>query len=135
MKKTDKIWFDMGPKPIKVGFTSKPEIFARAVESMGLGPAVFMESGKSGRCSFFRRDGYWATCIVTIDAKHMSGRSIGHIAGIMTHEATHVWQEYCDAAGEDRPGAEDMAYFIQYLTHAFLRAFLRENPKIKVRRS
>jgi hypothetical protein len=48
------------------------------------------------------------------------------IAGILVHEAVHIWQEYCDFYGEDKPGREQEAYAIQFIAHELMTEFARK---------
>ena len=52
------------------------------------------------------------TAIVCIDAPEFG--SVG-IAGLLAHEATHIWLDWLRSMGEDSPGDEISAYAIQNL--------------------
>lgn len=52
-------------------------------------------------------------CIVCMDG--YQEHSPVEIAGLLVHEAVHVWQRYCESMGEESPGAEQEAYGIQPL--------------------
>jgi hypothetical protein len=49
------------------------------------------------------------------------------VAGILVHEAVHVWQEYCDFYGEDKPGREQEAYAVQWISQTLMEEFARRN--------
>ena len=51
------------------------------------------------------------TCVVCLG--DCEGRSGVEIAGLLVHEAVHVWQQYADRIGETHPGSEQEAYAIQ----------------------
>ena len=53
------------------------------------------------------------------------GRTALEIAGILVHESVHIWQEYCDFYGEDKPGREQEAYAIQFIAQELMTEFAR----------
>lgn len=70
--------------------------------------------------------------------EHTDGRTVcivcmsGHeernaieIAGLLIHEAVHVWQHYCDEIGERNPGSEQEAYAIQAIAQELLAEYAR----------
>jgi len=56
-----------------------------------------------------------------------AGRDPVEVAGILVHEAVHVWQEYCDFYGEDKPGREQEAYAVQWISQTLMAEFARRN--------
>ena len=50
------------------------------------------------------------------------------IAGLLCHEAVHIWQQTCADLGESSPSAELEAYAIQNLTQALIEEFERQTP-------
>lgn len=63
------------------------------------------------------------TCVVCLrDWQKYSGLEI---AGVLVHEAVHVWQEYCDNIGEKHPGREQEAYAIQSIAQELMAEFYR----------
>ena len=47
------------------------------------------------------------------------------IAGVLVHEAVHIWQRWCKHFGEESPGDEQEAYAIQYLSSTLMGEFAR----------
>ena len=45
------------------------------------------------------------------------------IAGILTHEAVHVFQQYCSRIGEENPSSEFEAYSIQSIAQRLMQAY------------
>ena len=53
------------------------------------------------------------------------GRHPVEVAGLLVHEAVHIWQQYADRIGEDEPGREQEAYAIQAISHELMAEFAR----------
>lgn len=47
------------------------------------------------------------------------------VAGLLVHEAVHVWQEYAATIGERNPGHEQEAYAIQSISQKLMSEFAR----------
>lgn len=53
------------------------------------------------------------------------GREPVEVAGLLIHEAVHVWQAWCNYYGERRPGDEQEAYAIQSIAQELMAEFAR----------
>ncbi len=62
-------------------------------------------------------------CVVCLS--NTEGRNAIEIAGMLVHEAVHVWQQWCDDAGELRPGNEQEAYAIQAIAQELMAEYSR----------
>lgn len=68
-------------------------------------------------------------CVVTL--RPTAGRSGTEVAGLLVHEAVHVWQAWCKHVGEDEPGDETEAYAIQWISQQLMDAYInltKEKP-------
>ena len=66
-------------------------------------------------------------CIVTLGP--VAGRSGVEIAGILVHEAVHVWQKFRERIGEKSPSSEFEAYSIQVISQQLMWAYTESLTK------
>lgn len=64
-----------------------------------------------------------AVCIVCLGRRE--GRNAIEVAGLLVHEAVHVWQRYASSIGERTPGDEQEAYAIQSIAQELMAEFAR----------
>lgn len=62
---------------------------------------------------------------VVVCLRGWEGRNPVEVAGLLVHEAVHVWQQYADRIGEHTPGAEQEAYAIQAIAQELMAEFAR----------
>lgn len=62
-------------------------------------------------------------CIVCLAKKP---KDVVDLAAIVAHEATHVWQRFCQHIGESKPGMETEAYAIQYIVWQLMDSYRRQ---------
>jgi hypothetical protein len=62
-------------------------------------------------------------CVVAL--RVTDGRTAIEIAGLLVHEAVHVWQHYAESIGERNPGAEQEAYAIQAIAQELMAEYAR----------
>lgn len=72
---------------------------------------------------FLQNDKGDLVCVVALS--DWQTRNGVEIAGLLVHEAVHVWQEYCQSIGEDHPGSEQEAYAVQAIAQELMAEFAR----------
>lgn len=77
--------------------------------------------------SFEHGSGDMAT-VVCINA---DGASLGQVAGLLAHEAMHIWRWTLDHYGEKEPSFEFEAYSVQSLTQRLMEEYLRQTKNKK----
>lgn len=65
-----------------------------------------------------------AVCVVTL--RDWEGCNPIEVAGLLVHEAVHVWQEYAERIGEQYPASEQEAYAIQSVAQELMAEFARK---------
>lgn len=68
------------------------------------------------------RDGQPCAVVCVSD---WQGRDPIEVAGLIVHEAVHVWQFYAQSIGEGRPGDEQEAYAVQGISQSLMAEFAR----------
>lgn len=77
---------------------------------------------------FFEKDG--AETVVVCLAGYEE-RDPVEVAGLLVHEAVHIWQSYAERIGERNPGAEQEAYAIQAIAQELMAEFARRQTEGK----
>ena len=71
---------------------------------------------------FFRLPG--KLCVV-VSLNEWNGRDPVEVAGLLIHEAVHIWQRHAEDMGEHSPADEQEAYAIQSIAQELLAEFAR----------
>lgn len=64
-------------------------------------------------------------CTVMVCIEVQPHRTPAQIAGLLVHEAVHIWQDYCRRIGETSPGDELEAYAIQHISQTLIAEMAR----------
>ncbi len=115
-------YFNMGPWPIYVGFTTSPKRFAREMKRLGCeGVASLASDHANATTHHLIKDGS-ATAIIAMQKDKK--RSPEQVAALIAHEAVHVAQELWSNIGERTPGREAEAYLVQMIVQCCLQEVL-----------
>jgi hypothetical protein len=116
------VWLDRGWQPTSFGFCPSKRAWKREMKRLGCEGEAYPTT--AGRCTTFDTKAGKTCVIVTISAKIAAEHSRVEVAGILCHEATHVWQQIQSAMGEDRPSIEFEAYSMQAIFQGLYQAWL-----------
>lgn len=86
-------------------------------------PQPWLNEGSNATMHALTKPNGDVTCVVCIHVEKNHSRI--EIAGLLVHEAVHVWQEYALRIGERNPGSEQMAYGIQSVAQELLAEYER----------
>lgn len=94
--------------------------------SKGLTDEVLPFPMSGALCSTFTKKQTNELCaIVSLSVVAQTNRNAIEMAGLLIHEAVHVWQAYAEHMGEVRPGDEQEAYAIQGISQELLAEYAR----------
>lgn len=106
---------------MRYGFCPSKKAWTRLMRRLKVkDPAPYPEV--AGSCTQIRRDDGEVVVIVTVHERMDDANPIA-IAGVIVHEATHVFQFICEAVGEEEPGRETQAYAMQNIVMGLLDAY------------
>lgn len=90
----------------------------------------WVDTAASAACHTFTREGSMPTCVVCL--RDALGTDPITVAGLLVHEAVHVWQAAREAlTPTSAPGIELEAYAIQNISQELMRAFRNQIEKGK----
>jgi hypothetical protein len=117
------VWLDRGWQPAFIGFCPSKRAWSHAMKKLGVTNEPYPDS--AGRVtSFEQRKGVGGlTLIVTLGPQAKAASRV-EIAGLLCHEATHVWQYVRVNMGEEKPSAEFEAYSMQAIFQGLYQAWL-----------
>lgn len=78
---------------------------------------------KDARTHCFEHEEAGIVCVVCL--RGYEGRNPVEVAGLLVHEAVHVWQNYAEDIGERYEGREQEAYAIQSIAQELMAEFAR----------
>lgn len=100
------------------------EQYRAACKHIKCTPGAFVLNDWSSATCHYYESKHGLSVIVCL--KGWEGRDPVEVAGLLVHEAVHVWQEYAARIGERNPGAEQEAYAIQAISQELMAEFARQ---------
>lgn len=104
--------------------------FREACRRIKVEPEPWVKTTHSQATAHFFGGPHGLTAIICI--RDFEGRNPVEVAGLLVHEAVHVWQEYADHIGEREPGREQEAYAVQVIAQELMSEFARRHQPIPV---
>lgn len=95
--------------------------FVAACKRIKVNPPPFVRNEWSDATAHYFEASHGLTVIVCL--RGWMSRNPIEIAGLLVHEAVHVWQVYAERLGETNPGMEQEAYAIQAIAQELMQSF------------
>lgn len=109
---TDMRYLPMGPYPIEIGIALTEEAFQDEMIRLGIKDQyAFIPPGAEAVTRGFCEG--WVQIVCFDPRKAFLNKN--DIAGVMVHEAVHIWQELNRRIKERNPGKEGEAYALQWI--------------------
>ncbi len=120
-------WLDRriaAPGPHLALCLSESEFVAAMAHCNVKSPPPWLNSTHShATVHFLEHTEHGLTAIVAMN--EWANRDPVEVAGLLVHEAVHIWQEYADHIGERTPGREQEAYAVQAIAQELMAEFAR----------
>lgn len=123
-------WLDRrtaAPGPFLALCLNEPQ-FRRACAHIKMEPPPFILNEWSNATTHYFESRYGLTVIVCM--RDWLARNPVEVAGLLVHEAVHVWQEYAARIGEHSPGKEQEAYAIQAFSQELMQSFAEQTKEL-----
>jgi len=96
--------------------------YKRQIKRCGIkNPSTFLNKNANATCHHLTNSQGKLCCIVCLG--DYSNHSNLEIYGLLIHEAVHIWQQFKDWMGEDKPSVEFEAYSIQAISQELIESF------------
>ena len=120
-------WLDRrvaAPGPYLTLVTSQDEFDAVLRHcKMPLGTPYLSSARADATAHFF--DNQRGDSVAVVALGDTTGRSGVEIAGLLVHEAVHIWQTHRESIGETHPGREQEAYAVQCIAQELMAEYAR----------
>lgn len=115
------VWIDRGWQPAFIGFCPSRRAWRREMRKLGVKGEAYPTT--AGRCTSFTSKGKLCVIVTLADGVEQK-HSRSEIAGVLCHEATHVWQYVRQNMGEREPSIEFEAYSMQAIFQGLYQAWI-----------
>lgn len=115
--------------PMNMALCLSEDAFHKEMRRLKVARALWPEfiiTGANATAHFFIQDENQEIAIVCL--KH-EDRPFIEVAGILVHEAVHVWQSIRQSIGESEPSKEFEAYAIQNISYSLMNTYQRLTQK------
>lgn len=119
-------WLDRriaAPGPYLCLFLSEEEYLAEMRKLKFKNPPPWVTPGADATVHHFEQTDGAKMSVVCLSVA--DDRTAVEIAGLLVHEAVHIWQEYAEGIGEREPGREQEAYAIQAISQELMAEYAR----------
>ena len=123
------IWRDFGALPGGFGFCPTQTAWDLTIRRFGIKQAEYPQ-GPTALTTLFRHKSTREMAVVVTMGEPMDRRPANSVVGLLTHEATHVWQYLLEDIGEVQPSREFEAYTLQRITMGLLAGYNSTRRKI-----
>lgn len=116
--------------PMNMALCLSEDAFHKEMRRLKVARALWPEfiiAGANATAHFFIQDENQEIAIVCL--KHEEDRPFIEVAGILVHEAVHVWQSIRQSIGESEPSKEFEAYAIQNISYSLMNTYQRLTQK------
>ena len=99
--------------------------FKQALKPLNLSVVPEWMGSSANATTHFLDNANGELCAVVCLGSEWKNRGSIEVAGLLVHEAVHIWQWYCKDIGEREPGTEQEAYGVQCIAQELLSELAR----------
>jgi hypothetical protein len=103
--------------------------FSKFLEYLDAPPAPYISDDAWAETHFYINDNDGPISVVCLNLDIIDNNENAdsiEIAGLLCHEAVHIWQRHKKWIGENKPGKEQEAVAIQFLSVELMREYVRQ---------
>jgi hypothetical protein len=97
--------------------------FDREMKRFGASPIPMLASPQANATAHHITTSDGRECTIVALGSGHEKYSLLQVLALLTHEAVHIWQFYCESIGERYPGKEQEAYAVQTISQNLWDAY------------